>query len=164
MTYVSNFDISKVWFVSVLCRLLLQIHDELLLEVPGDEIKRVAGKTWKSTIFFFRQALVEKFMMSDDVISSNARIILNSSLMDTAYIKSIMESTEELLGSKVKLKVMGWYRQLSWFKKEQTFSCVKFGKGSSICSFSAVLKPLVLEPLPHMLNACCVATIFTILP
>ncbi|CAH3139547.1 unnamed protein product [Pocillopora meandrina] len=45
-------------------RLLLQIHDELLLEVPGDEIKRVA-----------------------------------------AYIKSIMESTEELLGSKVKLKV-----------------------------------------------------------
>ncbi|XP_066024772.1 DNA polymerase nu-like isoform X3 [Pocillopora verrucosa] len=45
-------------------RLLLQIHDELLLEVPGDEIKRVA-----------------------------------------AYTKSIMESTEELLGSKVKLKV-----------------------------------------------------------
>lgn len=45
-------------------RLLLQIHDELLLEVPGDEIKRLA-----------------------------------------AYIKSIMESTEELLGSKVKLKV-----------------------------------------------------------
>ena len=112
MTYVSNFDISKVWFVSVLCRLLLQIHDELLLEVPGDEIKRVAGKTRKSTIFF-RQALVEKFMMSDDVISSNARIILNSYLMDTAYTKSIMESTEELLGSKVKLKVMGWYRQLS---------------------------------------------------